>query len=254
MTQPSRLNALLTLAPVPLLALAGPPADGPTAPLLVLVSLTAWACTGWLALLAVLTWSSALCGAPGRTAARLLVRVAPAPVRALVRVAVGASLAATVLAGPAALAEDRTPTVAGSASDALDWPGLAVSPAVPGTSAPAAPPPVAAAPSTEPPSTEPPPRQPPTAAPAAGAAPATRPATPVAVPVDPHPRRSAVPASSEVVVHTGDSLWAIAQRELGTDATQRQVARAWPRWWTANRAVIGDDPDLIHPGDRLTAP
>jgi nucleoid-associated protein YgaU len=56
------------------------------------------------------------------------------------------------------------------------------------------------------------------------------------------------------VVHTGDSLWAIAHRELGTDATQRQVARAWPRWWAANRAVIGNDPDLIHPGDRLTAP
>jgi nucleoid-associated protein YgaU len=56
------------------------------------------------------------------------------------------------------------------------------------------------------------------------------------------------------VVHTGDSLWAIAQRELGTAATQRQVASAWPRWWSANRDVIGDDPDVIHPGDRLTAP
>jgi nucleoid-associated protein YgaU len=72
--------------------------------------------------------------------------------------------------------------------------------------------------------------------------------------VDAHPRRSVVPASSEVVVHTGDSLWAIAQRELGTAATQRQVASAWPRWWSANRDVIGDDPDVIHPGDRLTAP
>ncbi|MCW2670124.1 MAG: hypothetical protein JWO27_2021 [Frankiales bacterium] len=227
----------LVLAAVPLVAFLAPPTSGPAGPLLVLVSLLAWACTGWLALVALLTWSCALPGAPGRDAARLLRRVAPAPVRGLVRVAVGASLAASVLTGPAALAEDRSPTVAGSASDALDWPGLAPIPSPAGTAAPAVPAPVAAVPT------------PSAAAVVAAPAPAR-----VQVRVDAHPRRSVVPAPSEVVVHTGDSLWAIAQRELGTAATQRQVARAWPRWWSANREVIGDDPDVIHPGDRLTAP
>jgi nucleoid-associated protein YgaU len=225
-----RSTSRLVLAAVPLLAFLAPPSGGPTGSLLVPVSLLAWACTGWLALVALLTWGCALPGAPGRDAARLLRRVAPAPVRGLVRVAVGASLAASVLTGPAALAEDRSPTVAGSASDALDWPGLAPIPAPAGTAAPAVPSPSAAA---------------------VVAAPA--PAR-VRVRVDAHPRPSVAPPPSEVVVHTGDSLWAIAQRELGTAATQRQVARAWPRWWSANRDVIGDDPDVIHPGDRLTAP
>ncbi|WP_141817906.1 LysM peptidoglycan-binding domain-containing protein [Ornithinimicrobium humiphilum] len=57
-----------------------------------------------------------------------------------------------------------------------------------------------------------------------------------------------------VVVRRGDSLWAIAARALGTDATDADVAAEWPRWWEANREVIGEDPDLIHPGQRLVAP
>ena len=32
------------------------------------------------------------------------------------------------------------------------------------------------------------------------------------------------------------------------------VARSWPRWWSANRGVIGSDPNLIHPGTRLVPP
>jgi hypothetical protein len=57
-----------------------------------------------------------------------------------------------------------------------------------------------------------------------------------------------------VVVHRGDTLWAIAARHLGDRATDQDVAEAWPRWYAANRAVIGDDPDLILPGQQLTAP
>lgn len=57
-----------------------------------------------------------------------------------------------------------------------------------------------------------------------------------------------------VVVTRGDTLWAIAARHLGPQATDQDVAAHWPRWYAANRAVIGDDPDLILPGQVLTAP
>jgi hypothetical protein len=60
--------------------------------------------------------------------------------------------------------------------------------------------------------------------------------------------------SAEVVVHRGDTLWAIAERHLGPGATAAQVATEWPRWHAANRSTIGADPDLLLPGQRLTAP
>jgi nucleoid-associated protein YgaU len=55
-------------------------------------------------------------------------------------------------------------------------------------------------------------------------------------------------------VQPGDSLWAIAGRQLGPEASDAQIARAWPQWWSANRAVVGDDPNLIHPGTHLVPP
>jgi len=65
---------------------------------------------------------------------------------------------------------------------------------------------------------------------------------------------TAVRPHEQVVVRAGDSLWSIARRQLGPGATDRRVAQTWPRWWAANRSVVGDHPDLIHPGDRLSAP
>jgi hypothetical protein len=59
---------------------------------------------------------------------------------------------------------------------------------------------------------------------------------------------------SEVVVHRGDTLWGIVARQLGPHASDAEVAHAWPRWWAANRQVIGDEPDLIKPGQVLHAP
>jgi len=32
------------------------------------------------------------------------------------------------------------------------------------------------------------------------------------------------------------------------------VDREWRALWEANRGTVGDDPDLIHPGQRLTLP
>lgn len=57
----------------------------------------------------------------------------------------------------------------------------------------------------------------------------------------------------EVVVTAGDSLWSIARAHL-PDPSDADVATHWPRWYAANRTVIGPDPDLIHPGQILLAP
>jgi hypothetical protein len=66
-------------------------------------------------------------------------------------------------------------------------------------------------------------------------------------------RSTPAPPPETVTVRPGDTLWELAAAELpGADA--RAVARAWPSWWTANRAVIGDDPDLLHPGQQLVRP
>ncbi len=68
--------------------------------------------------------------------------------------------------------------------------------------------------------------------------------------------RTTTPARDpgEVVVHRGDSLWSIAARHLGAGATDSEVAAAWPRWYAANRDVVGPDPDRLLPGQVLHAP
>jgi nucleoid-associated protein YgaU len=81
-----------------------------------------------------------------------------------------------------------------------------------------------------------------------------------APPTAPGPRaplpeaRTVARASATYVVVAGDCLWDIARRHLPAGASDAQVAAAWPRWWDANRAAIGADPDLIHPGTRLVVP
>jgi nucleoid-associated protein YgaU len=54
-------------------------------------------------------------------------------------------------------------------------------------------------------------------------------------------------AGGEYTVKSGDSLSKIAQQKLGDGNKWRQI-------YDANRAVIGDDPDLIKPGQRLRIP
>ena len=70
----------------------------------------------------------------------------------------------------------------------------------------------------------------------------------------PHAVSQSAPSSATVTVVRGDSLWVIAARHLGPQATRRQVAREWPRWYAANRAVIGANPNLILVGQVLTVP
>ena len=80
----------------------------------------------------------------------------------------------------------------------------------------------------------------------------------------PHPRpvpsldwgasgRTGTPAAARVTVRPGDCLWRIAEHALA-HPTSARVAAGWPRWWQRNRSVIGPDPNLIRPGQRLRPP
>jgi hypothetical protein len=57
-----------------------------------------------------------------------------------------------------------------------------------------------------------------------------------------------------VRVAVGDSLWALAAADLPEHASAADVDERWRAIHAANRRVIGGDPDLIHPGQRLRLP
>jgi len=57
-----------------------------------------------------------------------------------------------------------------------------------------------------------------------------------------------------LTVQPGDSLWAIAERLLAPGASTAEVADLVSRLHDLNRAAIGADPDLIHPGHQLRTP
>lgn len=62
------------------------------------------------------------------------------------------------------------------------------------------------------------------------------------------------PQERAVGVRPGDTLWAIAARSLPAGATDAQIAAATRAWHRANREVIGADPNLIFPTQRLAPP
>jgi nucleoid-associated protein YgaU len=68
-----------------------------------------------------------------------------------------------------------------------------------------------------------------------------------------HASPPAEPAG-DVVVQPGDTLWSIAARRLGPNASGSAITASWHAWYAANRSVIGSNPSLIHPGQRLTPP
>lgn len=68
------------------------------------------------------------------------------------------------------------------------------------------------------------------------------------------PRPSPPGPDDRVVVRAGDSLWAIAAAGLGPGATDAEVAAATTALYELNRAAVGGDPDLIHPGLHLRTP
>lgn len=61
-------------------------------------------------------------------------------------------------------------------------------------------------------------------------------------------------ATRIVTVRDGDTLWAIAARELPGHPDDRRIATAVRAWARSNADVIGADPDLIRPDQHLTAP
>jgi hypothetical protein len=56
-----------------------------------------------------------------------------------------------------------------------------------------------------------------------------------------------MPAATTVRVSPGDTLWDLAARRLGAGAS-------WPAIYALNRDVIGPDPGVITPGQRLVLP
>ena len=91
----------------------------------------------------------------------------------------------------------------------------------------------------------------PLTAPAQGTTPVPTPTWPATGVADSH--RVDDPAGT-TTVRPGDSLWLIAARRLGADRDTAHIAAAWPRWYVANRDVIGDDPNYIVPGQVLHPP
>jgi hypothetical protein len=62
------------------------------------------------------------------------------------------------------------------------------------------------------------------------------------------------PADSVLVVRPGDTLWDIAAADLDGRPDDALISAHWHRIHRLNLAVIGPDPDLIHPGQQLRMP
>jgi len=235
------------------IAAAGPagPADG----ILLVAALGGVLLTLWLGLGMTLSALSALPGAVGHACRRLAGRIAPAAVRKMVAFILGTTLTAALVPGSAAagtgrdaprpgvVAADRpvTRVVRDVADVAPDASFRVVSNLVHDVGerddADAAPPPTWSPESAL--SRTPSPRAvPPTAAPPKAASP------------DVH----ASPAGGIVVVHRGDTLWSIAARHLGPTAAAADIDTECHRWFATNRKVIGDDANLILPGQVLRPP
>lgn len=204
----------------------------------------AWAVLTWLSAVTVLALLTAAVAGLGSRAHARATALAPAAARRLVAALLGMTVAGAPLAVglPARAAEQPTVAASTSGPSARDHrtdPAPARLPAQP-----------------ERPSLDRPAAEVPTGwTPDRPAVPLRRAATSEAavrlVATTPHPELA---VTDEVVVRGGDTLWDIAARHLGPDASAADIAHEWPRWHAANRAVIGDDPDLLRPGERLLPP
>lgn len=201
----------------------------------------AWAVVGYLAL-AVAVAALAHLPTVGGVVRGVALRLTPGLVRRAVDSAVTAGLvaslattihpmAATAATPPAAVAARGPGTVV--VGSPLDWPGLpTITPGHPAAATP---------PSAKPPSAQRTHPQPPEPH-----------RTPNVRLVSPAPRHDS--AHTAVVVQPGDTLWSIAAGRLGPGASAARINAAWHAWYAANRAVIGPNPGLIQPGQRLVAP
>jgi hypothetical protein len=58
-------------------------------------------------------------------------------------------------------------------------------------------------------------------------------------------------STTRLVVEPGDSLWSISEEHIGPGATPKQIAYEVERTFDLNRGRIGEDPNLIFPGQEL---
>jgi hypothetical protein len=196
----------------------------------------AWLLAGWLSCSVAVCAAAHLLGRRGtRETAQ---RYVPRRLNRLVDAVITAGLVGAVIGGavvPATAAAAPTSATASShrvlGGDPLDWPGLTAEPSA--SRLPAA-------------------QHHPTHRLAPEPGRAHRPPAHVGL-VSATPSRAGEP-DPVVTVRPGDSLWSLAAADLGRDATPAQIAAAWPRWYAANRGVIGNDPTLIRPGQRLRPP
>lgn len=250
-----------------LLAGSTSPAGDPAAAVAGLAAAVATLIAAWLTLCLALALLAELPGAVGDAARQARDRVTPAVVRRWAAVVLGASVTATVLPGTAVAAVRSTPDP-GHAAGPLEEPAAPspgwgrASPAPAPTSLPA--PGLTATPHTTPSSS--PPSSGPGWAPGsttrAQRPPATTPGWLPERPVtrqrtDPHlltGRHRGAGEDRSVAVRRGDTLWSIAAADLGPEATDAEIARAWPRWHAANASTVGSDPHHLLPGTLLTPP
>lgn len=222
--------------------------DRASALLTAVVGGAAWLAAGWLLVIALLDAAARLPGRAGRLAAGAARVLTPALVARCLGTGAGLGAAAGTLATPPVLAAGTlaTPPVlaAGPAGCPAGWVAAGAPAAGTGVPVPDLDRPV---PNLDRPLTDL--DRPVTAgcpAPPASPRPAGCPSPPAA------PRPAG--AAGGYRVRPGDTLWGIAARELGGQPPAAQVAARWPRWWQANRFVIGPDPDLILPGQPLRPP
>jgi LysM domain len=244
-------------------ALHHPSGVGFDALLIDVVGLALWGCLCWFAVVVILEVGASIDpGSTGRSCANLARHLAPRVGRKSARWLVGITLLAGPLASTAAIA--ASPPGATPPEPNLDRP-VATAPAQRGESSDAA---LPSRSSPPPPSTMP--ASSASGYPTSAALDLDRPIGNYVAPPPPAPVKAAAPngvslltgsphvdqadSDASYVVRRGDTLWDIAARHLGPTASDAEIARDWPRWYAANRAVIGSDPNLLRPGQLLGAP
>jgi hypothetical protein len=206
-----------------------------------------WLAALWLALAVIAVLATGLPGTMGRIADAVAGRAVPTVLRRTIATALGASVVLVPVASgastPAGHGGAMPPATAAIRAQASGSAAPLVPPVRSGTGATSLsggwPWPTSASTTTRP------------SAPASAAVPAKS---------VPWPRSATPPAStngtssSDVVVGAGDCLWAIAAHRLGPQASAHRIATETRRWYSANAATIGPDPDLIQPGQHLHPP
>lgn len=228
----------------------------------VLAALGAWCLVVYLSLGVAVTALSTAHGVLGASATALSRRWVPGSVRRLAELALGATVMTGSLVGlvsTAAAAESPADAHAPAAAAGDDWPGMSTRADDEGRLRLVA---------TGPGAVHDGPKRKPATVPAAQVPEiASKPVPPATEPGwSPDWPQAGLLTGSErakpaggfvddaVVVRCGDTLWSLADHHLGHGASDDEIQAEWQRWHSANRAVVGADPNAIRPGQRLLPP